>query len=139
MNPATSSLYLSDIIHHHLACGVVFLVAGHLYRTQFGIGLSLSELLTAHKTQAVTSWHFQLSINLAILGTGSILAGHLLTALPAYAYLRYDWSTGLSLFVHHAWIGGFFIVGAGAHGAIYLVKECQLWAYTVVERVLAHR
>ena len=100
---------------------------------------SLYQLLATHKTQAITSWHFQLSINLAILGTGSILAGHILTAIPAYAYLRFDWSTVLSLFVHHAWIGGFFIVGAGAHGAIYLVKEYQLWAYTAVERVLAHR
>ncbi len=43
------------------------------------------------------------------------------------------------MFVHHAWIGGFFIVGAGAHGAIYLVKEYQLWAYSAIERVLAHR
>lgn len=89
MNPATASLYLADIIHHHLACGVIFLIAGHLYRTQFGIGLSLSQLLAAHKTQAITSWHFQLSINLAILGTGSILAGHILTAIPSYAYLRF--------------------------------------------------
>ena len=54
------------------------------------------------------------------------MAGHILTAIPAYAYLRFDWSTVLSLFVHHAWIGGFFIVGAGAHSAIYLVKEYQL-------------
>ena len=76
MNPATASLYLSDIIHHHLACGIIFLIAGHLYRTQFGIGLSLSQLLAAHKTQAITS-RLQLSINLAILGTGSILAGHI--------------------------------------------------------------
>ena len=134
MNPATASLYLSDIIHHHLACGIIFLIAGHLYRTQFGIGLSLSQLLAAHKTQAITSWHFQLSINLAILGTGSILAGHILTAIPAYVYLRFDWSTVMTLVVHPAFIGGPLIVRT-----IFLGKEYQLWAYIAVERVLAHR
>jgi len=30
LNPATGSLWLSDIAHHHLAVAVVFLVAGHL-------------------------------------------------------------------------------------------------------------
>ena len=38
LNPSTGSLWLSDIAHHHLAVAVVFLVAGHLYRTQFSIG-----------------------------------------------------------------------------------------------------
>ena len=35
LNPATGSLWLTDVAHHHLAVAVTFLVAGHLYRTQF--------------------------------------------------------------------------------------------------------
>jgi hypothetical protein len=31
----TQSLYLSDISHHHLAIGVVFIVAGHLYQSLY--------------------------------------------------------------------------------------------------------
>ena len=42
LNPATGSLWLSDIAHHHLAVAVVFLVAGHLYRTQFSVGTRLT-------------------------------------------------------------------------------------------------
>ena len=70
------------------------------------------------------TWIIHHHLACGVLGIGSILAGHILTAIPAYAYLRLDWSTVLSLFVHHAWIGGFFIVGAGAHdGAIYLDRS----------------
>ena len=32
---------------------------------------------------------------------------------PAYPYLATDGPAALSLFTHHAWIGGFFIVGTG--------------------------
>lgn len=136
---ATGSLYITDVIHHHLAIGVLFVFAGHLYRTQYAIGSSFSELLKVHGGAAATSWHLQLAINLAVTGSASIATGHILSAAPAYAYLRYDWPAVLSLFVHHAWIGGFFIVGAAAHAAIYLIQEYQLWSYGVIERVLAHR
>jgi hypothetical protein len=37
-HPQTQSLWLSDIAHHHLAIAVLFIVAGHMYRTNFGIG-----------------------------------------------------------------------------------------------------
>lgn len=138
-NPHTGGLYLSDVIHHHLAIGVLAVLAGHLYRTQYSIGTTFTDLLAAHGTQGTSSWHSQLAINLAVLGSASIVTAHYLAAVPAYGYLRTDWSTVLNLFVHHMWIGGFFIVGAAAHGAIYLIQEYQLWSYTPVERVLAHR
>ena len=34
--------------HHHLAIAVVFIVAGHMYRTNFGIGHSMREILDTH-------------------------------------------------------------------------------------------
>lgn len=45
LNPETQSLYLTDIAHHHLAIAVVFIIAGHQYRTNFGIGHSIREIL----------------------------------------------------------------------------------------------
>ena len=33
----SSRLWMSDIAHHHLAVGVVFILAGHMYQTDFGI------------------------------------------------------------------------------------------------------
>jgi photosystem I P700 chlorophyll a apoprotein A1 len=81
----------------------------------------------------------QLAINLGFLGTASIITGHLLTAYPAYPYLGLDGAAALSLFTHHAWIGGFFIVGSGAHAALFLVADYRSWSLPALERVLAHR
>ena len=125
-NPTTGSLWLTDVAHHHLALGVVALVAGHMYKTQFQIGTTFSGILRSHHTTFMSSWHAQLAINLGTLGTGSLLLAHLALALPTYAYLAMDWSTELSLFTHHAWIGGFCIVGAGAHAALYLVTDYRV-------------
>ena len=33
LNPVTGGLWLSDIAHHYLALSVLFIVAGHMYRT----------------------------------------------------------------------------------------------------------
>ena len=49
LNPVTGGLWLSDIAHHHLALAVLFIVAGHMYRTNWGIGHSMKEILEAHK------------------------------------------------------------------------------------------
>jgi hypothetical protein len=35
-HPQTQSLWLTDIAHHHLAIAVLFIIAGHMYRTNFG-------------------------------------------------------------------------------------------------------
>jgi photosystem I P700 chlorophyll a apoprotein A2 len=35
--------------HHHLAIAVLFIIAGHMYRTNFGIGHSMKEILEAHR------------------------------------------------------------------------------------------
>jgi photosystem I P700 chlorophyll a apoprotein A2 len=34
--------------HHHLAIAFVFSIAGHMYRTNFGIGHSKEDILEAH-------------------------------------------------------------------------------------------
>jgi hypothetical protein len=62
---------LTDVAHHQLAVAVVFLVAGHLYRTQFSIGTRLTSLLASHRATFVNTWHTQLAINLGFLGTAN--------------------------------------------------------------------
>jgi hypothetical protein len=34
--------------HHHLAIAILFLIADHMYRTNFGIGYSIKDILEAH-------------------------------------------------------------------------------------------
>merc|ERR1712060_398276 len=105
LNPITGSLWLSDTAHHHLVLAVLFIIAGHMYRTNWSIGHSMKEILT-------TSWHAQLAINLAMMGSLSIIVAHHMYAMPPYPYIGIDYATQLSLFTHHMWIGGFCVCGA---------------------------
>jgi len=153
LNPITGSLWLSDTAHHHLALAVLFIFAGHMYRTNWGIGHSMKEILEAHKGPLTgeghkglyeiltTSWHAQLAINLAMMGSLSIIVSHHMYAMPPYPYIGIDYATQLSLFTHHMWIGGFCVVGAGAHGAIFMVRDYSpVQSYNnLLDRVLRHR
>nr|YP_009399747.1 photosystem I P700 apoprotein A1 [Digenea simplex]ARW69566.1 photosystem I P700 apoprotein A1 [Digenea simplex] len=153
LNPVNGGLWLSDIAHHHLALSVLFLVAGHMYRTNWGIGHSMKEILEAHRGPftgkghkglyeiLTTSWHAQLAINLAMIGSLSIIVAHHMYAMPPYPYIATDYATQLSLFTHHMWIGGFCVVGAGAHASIFMVRDynpAQNYD-NVLDRVIRHR
>ena len=153
LNPQTGGLWLTDIAHHHLALAVLLIVAGHMYRNTYGIGHSMKEILEAHKGPftgeghkglyeiLTTSWHAQLSVNLAMLGSLSIIVAHHMYAMPPYPYIATDYPTQLSLFTHHMWIGAFCIVGAGAHGSIFMVRDYDPAknVNNLLDRVLRHR
>jgi photosystem I P700 chlorophyll a apoprotein A1 len=139
LNPITGSLWMSDIAHHHVAIAVMFIVAGHMYRTNFGIGHSIKEILEGQKGDPLlfpasnghdglyefmtNSWHAQLAVNLALGGSVTIIVAQHMYAMPPYPYIAIDYPTQLSLFTHHMWIGGFLIVGAGAHASIAMVRD----------------
>jgi len=123
LDPVTDSLWLTDIAHHHLAIGVIFIIAGHMYKTDFGLGVSIADIVASHQLSLFNSWHFQLALALTFQGSLSIWFGHLLLTLPAYPFMLTDYATMLSLFTHHQWIGGFFIVGAAAHASMALVFD----------------
>jgi photosystem I P700 chlorophyll a apoprotein A1 len=153
LNPVTGGLWLSDTAHHHLAIAVLFIIAGHMYRTNWGIGHSIKEILEAHKGPftgeghkglyevLTTSWHAQLAINLAMVGSVSIIVAQHMYAMPPYPYMATDYATQLSLFTHHMWLGGFFIVGGAAHGAIFMVRDYDpvVNQNNLLDRMLRHR
>ena len=153
LNPITGGLWLSDTAHHHLALAVLFIVAGHMYRTNWGIGHSMKEILEAHKGPftgeghkgmyeiLTTSWHAKLAINLAMMGSVSIIVAHHMYAMPPYPYIATDYPTQLSLFTHHMWIGGFCVTGAAAHAGIFMVRDYNpAQNYNnLLDRVIRHR
>jgi photosystem I P700 chlorophyll a apoprotein A1 len=153
LNPTTGSLWLTDCAHHHLAIAVLFIIAGHMYRTNFGIGHSIKEILEAHRGPftgnghkglyevLTTSWHAQLAINLAMLGSLTIVIAHHMYAMPPYPYIAIDYPTQLSIFTHHMWIGAFCIVGGAAHGSIFMVRDydAKLNYNNLLDRVIRHR
>lgn len=153
LNPVTGGLWLTDISHHHLAIAVLFIIAGHQYRTNWGIGHSMKEILENHKgpftgeghkglyENLTTSWHAQLATNLAFLGSLTIIIAHHMYAMPPYPYLATDYATQLCIFTHHIWIGGFLIVGGAAHAAIFMVRDYDpvVNQNNVLDRVIRHR
>ncbi|KAK9661658.1 hypothetical protein RND81_O100100 [Saponaria officinalis] len=139
-HPQTQSLWLTDIAHHHLAIAFIFLVAGHMYRTNFGIGHSMKDLLEAHIPPGGrlgrghkglydtinNSIHFQLGLALASLGVITsfcILVAQHMYSLPAYAFIAQDFTTQAALYTHHQYIAGFIMTGAFAHGAIFFIRD----------------
>jgi photosystem I P700 chlorophyll a apoprotein A1 len=82
-----------------------------------------------------------LAVNLALLGSLTIIVAHHMYAMPPYPYIGIDYPTQVSLFTHHMWIGGFIIVGAGAHAAIALIRDYDpaLHVDNVLDRVLKAR
>nr|YP_010468421.1 photosystem I P700 apoprotein A2 [Aesculus hippocastanum]UVF31530.1 photosystem I P700 apoprotein A2 [Aesculus hippocastanum] len=136
-HPQTQSLWLTDIAHHHLAIAFIFLVAGHMYRTNFGIGHSIKDLLEAHIPPGGrlgrghtglydtinNSLHFQLGLALASLGVITSLVAQHMYSLPAYAFIAQDFTTQAALYTHHQYIAGFIMTGAFAHGAIFFIRD----------------
>ena len=154
-HPQTESLWLSDIAHHHLAIGVLFVIAGHMYRTNFGIGHSIKEILAAHKPPSGklgeghagmydtvnNSLHFQLGLALACLGVVTSLVAQHMYSLPSYAFIAKDYTTQAALYTHHQYIAGFLMVGAFAHGAIFFVRDYDPATNknNVLARMLEHK
>jgi photosystem I P700 chlorophyll a apoprotein A2 len=154
-HPQTQSLWLTDMAHHHLAIGVIFVFAGHMYRTQFGIGHSIKDILNAHRPPSGrlgkgheglydtlnNSLHFQLALALACLGVVTSLVAQHMYALPPYAFIAQDYTTQAALYTHHQYIATFIMCGAFAHGAIFLVRDYDPAANAgnVLDRVLQHK
>ena len=141
--------------NHHLAIAVVFILAGHQYRTNFGIGHSMREILEAHTPPAGglgaghkglfdtvnNSLHFQLGLALASVGVITSLVAQHTYSLPAYAFLAQDFTTQAALYAHHQYIAGFIMCGAFAHGAIFFIRDYdpEQNEGNVLARMLEHK
>jgi photosystem I P700 chlorophyll a apoprotein A2 len=158
-HPQTESLWLTDMAHHHLGIAVVLIVAGHMYRTNWGIGHNLKEMMDSktffgkkvegpfnlpHQGLYETvnnSLHFQLSLALAALGVASSLTAQHMYSMPPYAFIAKDFTTMSALYTHHQYIAGFLMVGAFSHAAIFWIKDYdpEKNKGNVLDRVINHK
>ena len=136
-HPQSQSLWLTDIAHHHLAIAVIFIIAGHMYKTNWQIGHNIKDILEAHQPPSgklgkghkglyetiTSSLHMQLGLALGSLGVITSLVAQHMYALPPYAFMAKDFTTQAALYTHHQYIAGFLMVGAFAHGAIFFVRD----------------
>ncbi|CAN6455230.1 unnamed protein product [Victoria cruziana] len=151
----TQSLWLTDIAHHHLAIAFIFLVAGHMYRTNFGIRYSIKDLLEVHSPPGGRLGHrhkglydtinnlihFQLGLALASLGVITSLVAQHMYSLPAYTFIAQDFTTQVTLYTHHQYITGFIMIGLFAHRAIFFIRDYnpQQNEDNVLARMLDHK
>ena len=157
-HPQTEALWLTDIAHHHLAIGCLFVIAGHMYRTNFGIGHSIKEILETHNPPKGTpgdlgaghkglydtinnSLHFQLGLALASLGVVTSLVAQHMYSMPSYAFIAKDYTTQAALYTHHQYIAIALMCGAFAHGAIFFIRDYDPEANkdNVLARMLEHK
>ncbi|KAK3011438.1 hypothetical protein RJ639_012040, partial [Escallonia herrerae] len=108
------SLLLTDMAHHHLAIAFIFLVGDHMYKTNFGIGHKMKDLLDAHIPPGLA---------LDSLGVITSLVAQHMYSLSAYAFITQDFTTQVTLYTHHQYISGFIMSRAFAHGAIFFIRD----------------
>ncbi|PHT94406.1 NAD(P)H-quinone oxidoreductase subunit J, chloroplastic [Capsicum annuum] len=77
-----------------------------------------SEIAEAWFDQATEYWKQAIALTPA----------HHMYSMPPYPHLATDYSTQLSLFTHHMWIGGFLIVGVTAHATIFMIQNTHALA-----------
>jgi photosystem I P700 chlorophyll a apoprotein A2 len=148
----TASLYLTDIAHHHLAVGVLFVWAGHVYSSfKKGFGHRIRDVLFVNGNSGLMiasigkSLHLQLSLALAGVSViTSVVAQHTYSLTP-YPYLSYDYVTFVALYVHHSWIAELLMMGSFAHAGIFLIRDYTInpadpfVRQDVIGRILAHK
>jgi len=141
-HPQTGSMWLTDIAHHHLALGILALLVRVPLSKLSGtwgktVGLPFidsSSLKTSNQkvysnsvaeidNVTTESLQLRLALTLSASGVGTSLVAQHMYALPAYAFLSSSPATGVCLYVHHQFIAGCLMVGAFAHGAIYIVRD----------------
>jgi photosystem I P700 chlorophyll a apoprotein A2 len=133
-HPQTQALWLTDIAHHHLALGVLLCLVAYpisLFRqiTKFSVLPSYPQCqersLHSSRNTLQGSLHLELAVSLAALGVVTSLVAQHMYSLPSYAFIAGSLSTQAALYVHHQYIAGFLMVGAFAHGAIFLVRDYE--------------
>ena len=130
----TISLYLTDIAHHHLGVGILFVWATHLYLSLYkGFAHRIRDVFFVNGNSGPMIRGLGKSLHLELsLGEGgssvitSVVAEHIYSLTP-YLYLSYDYITSVALYVHHSWIASFAMMGSFGHGGIFLIRD-----YTIV-------
>lgn len=69
------------------------------------------------------SWNAQLSLNVGMLGSLTIVIAYHMYVMPPDLYLDTDNGIQLPLITHHMWIGGILIVCATMLVSIFMVRE----------------
>ena len=133
LDPATNSLYISDIAHHHIAVSGILFWASSLTRSiSAATGIRISDLaravipLSFISNQAFKSIHAILAAILFGLSLLSLYTANIAYFLPTYKFLSFNPETVTILYAHHVWISIFLFMGFSAHLTIYIIRDTSI-------------
>lgn len=146
----TASLYMTDVAHHHLGIGILFIWSGHLYKSLYNrFGHRTRDVFFLSSTEAITlsstgkSLDLQLALALSGLSVSTAVVAQDRYSLIAYPYLFYDYIQVTSLYVHHSWIASLLMIGSFAHAGVYLIRDYYLNSVVLdidpTIRILSHK
>jgi photosystem I P700 chlorophyll a apoprotein A2 len=130
LKPDSNSLCLSDISHHHLAIGILVILASHLYSSLYqGYGQSISSVLASNGNSALIKLLYKsLNLNLALALINlsflcSLIAQHTYSLLP-FAFMSY--TTIVALYVHQQYIASLLMFGGLYYVVIFLTRDYSI-------------
>jgi photosystem I P700 chlorophyll a apoprotein A2 len=139
LKPNTLALYTTDIAHHHLGVGVLFVLSSHLHCVLYKALGNKSIGKTGLKTSFTL--HKDLSLGCTVLAIlTSVIAQQASQASP-YVYLCYDYVTRIAIYVHHQYIGSALMMASMLHAALYTITDNSLAAATIYKlkgQLLSH-
>ena len=126
----TISLYLTDIAHHHLGVGILFVWASHVYLSLYkGFGHRIRDVFFVNGNSGPMipplGKSVDLQLSLALGGScviTSVVAQDIYSLSP-YLYWIYDTLTLISNYVHHSWIASSLMMGSFVHGSLFLIRD----------------
>lgn len=140
----TISLYLTDIAHHHLGVGILFVSASHVYLSfKKGFGHRIGDVFVNGNSGPMIrplAQSLQLQLSLALAGCclmTSVLAQQMYSLTP-YLYLSYDYTLTVALYLHHSWIASFLMMATFAHAGIFLIRDYTSTPNIGIGRMLPH-
>jgi len=122
----TMSLYITDVIHHHISIGVLLLLSVHLYISLYvGLGYRFNYISSSSRDVSIIwiSQHVQLSYVLGGLGMLTSLVSQHRYTLSAYSYQCYDSASLMVVYVHHQFITAFFMVASLLHVGMWCIRD----------------
>jgi photosystem I P700 chlorophyll a apoprotein A2 len=151
--PDTSSIYLSDISHHHLSLGCLAIWSSHMYYSGFkGLGHRIksidsgsSGLFNFYASDLVKSFHLQISLGLFTLGVLLSGVSQVLYVCPSYFYFSHNIVSASLIYVHHSWVSSLLVLGAFSHLSLFLIRDFSYnrfnhkSTYDLISRVISHK
>jgi photosystem I P700 chlorophyll a apoprotein A2 len=130
LKPDTMSLYLSDLAHHHLALGVILIVASHLNQSlNRGLAHRIRDVVYSANTgfisamTALNSLQLQLALACGALAVATSCVSQHSYSLAPFAYLSYDYASTTALYLHHQYIASFLSMASLIHFGFYLLRD----------------